>query len=191
MYLVDPTLNILDPNNTTGGGGALLLHTDGNINGTGILVRQQTTTIPAQTFLGSYALNLNNSIAATPPNELDLVGVLKANNPQVLGGGTADLADYEEVSTVPPVTMLGAPLSGTFAPDSSHPGRSIGNLTVGVNVPKPPAIGAYPFIAEITSPPTPVTFSVAFYQISNGQAFIVQTDIQANVSGYLIQQQLP
>jgi len=31
LYLVDPALNILDPSNSSGGGGALLLHTDASV----------------------------------------------------------------------------------------------------------------------------------------------------------------
>lgn len=181
-YLVDPMLNILDPNNSTGGGGALLLHTDGNVNGTGILVPQQAATA----FLGNYALNLNNSIATTTPNELDLVGVLTANGSQVLGGGATDLADYDEVTTSDsPPAIVGAPLSGAFAIDGTRPGRATGSLTVGVPAGWPTP---YPFIPLAT---IPVTLNVAFYQVSNGEAFIVETDTQGNVSGYLVQQRLP
>jgi len=36
-----------------------------------------------------------------------------------------------------------------------------------------------------------VTLSVVFYQVSATESFIVETDTQANVSGYLVQQQLP
>jgi hypothetical protein len=180
VYMVDPTLNILDPNNSSGGGGALLLHTDGNINGTGILVPQQTSS----PFLGSYALNLNNSIATTPPNELDLVGVLSANGTQLLGGGANDLADYDRVSTSP-APMLGAPLSGTFAPDGNHPGRAFGSLKIDD---PPAAVNPYPFIPGLTPP---LTFSVSFYRVSNSEAFIVETDTQGNVSGFLVLQQLP
>jgi hypothetical protein len=183
-YPVDPTLNILDPNNATGGGGALLLHTDGNINGTGIMVPQQTSSA----LLGNYALNLNNSIATATPNELDLVGVLSGNgnNTQVLGGGAADLADYDEVtSNASPPAIMGGPLSGAYTVDGTRPGRASGSFKVGVPA---TAVTPYSFIPGTTPP---VTFNVAFYQVSNSVAFIVETDTQANVSGYLIQQQLP
>ena len=40
VYPVDPSLNSLDPNSSTSGGGALLLHTDANIIGTGRLIPQ-------------------------------------------------------------------------------------------------------------------------------------------------------
>jgi hypothetical protein len=185
MYMVDPTLNILDPNNTTGGGGALLLHTDTHINGTGILVPQQTSTIPPQTpiaFLGNYALNLNNSIATMTPNELDLVGVLAGDGKANFGGAANfALADYDEVNSSN-TPVLGAPLSGGFQIDQGHPGRAVGSFTVGV-----PA-NPYPFIPGATPP---VIIQVAIYQVSGSAAFIVQTDTAANVSGYLVQQQLP
>lgn len=185
MYMVDPTLNILDPNNSTGAGGALLLHTDTHINGTGILVPQQTATA----FLGNYALNLNNSIAGTTPNELDLVGVLTGDGTSNLGAApTVDLADYDQDSGLgAPNPMLAAPLSGTFAIDSGHPGtgRAVGTFKVNT---MPGALNPYPFIPGATAP---VTLNVAFYQVSNSEAFIVETDTQANVSGYLVLQQLP
>jgi hypothetical protein len=180
MYMVDPTLNILDPNSTTGGGGALLLHTDTHINGTGVLVPQQTSTA----FLGNYALNLNNSVAAATPNELDLVGVLIGDGASSFG--TANLADYDQVNSSS-TPVLGAPLSGSFTMDPNHSGRAFGSFTV--NIP----MGAvspnnYPFIPGLTPP---VTLSVVFYQVSNSEAFIVETDSKANVSGYLARQQLP
>jgi len=185
MYMVDPTLNILDPNNSSGGGGALLVHTDTHINGTGILVAQQTATA----FLGNYALNLNNSIAGTTPNELDLVGVLTGDGTSNLGAApTVDLADYDQDSGLgAPNPMLAAPVSGTFAIDSGHPGtgRAVGSVTVHAPA---GAVTPYPFIPGAAAP---VTLNVAFYQVSNGEAFIVENDTQANVSGYLIQQQLP
>jgi len=183
MYMTDPTLNILDPNNSTGGGGALLLHTDHNINGTGVLIPQQTATA----FLGDYALNLSNSIAGSTPNELDLVGLLIGDGSSSFG--TANSADYDEVNTAilgsADNPMLGGPLSGTFSMDSGHSGRATGRFIVGV---PPAALSPYPFIPGAA---IPVNFGVAIYRASDTQAFIVETDTQANVSGYLVQQQLP
>jgi len=182
MYMVDPTLNILDPN-SMGIGGALLLHTDAHINGTGILIPQQT----APTFLGNYALNLNNSIATTSPNELDLIGVLSGDGNGHFGGAANfALADYDQVNSSP-TPVLGAPLSGGFQIDQGHPGRATGSFTV--NLPA----GAvspnnYPFIPGAA---TPVTLGVAIYQVSQTECFIIETDTQANVSGYLVQLQLP
>jgi hypothetical protein len=183
MYMVDPTLNILDPNSTTGGGGGLLLHTDGSINGTGVLIPQQTATA----FLGNYALNLNNSIAGTTPNELDLAGVFTGDGTLNFGGAANfALADYDQVNSSP-TPILGAPLSGTFAMDPAHSNRATGTFTVNIPTGAVSPVN-YPFIPGLTPP---VTLKAAFYQVSNSEAFIVETDTQANVSGYLVLEQLP
>jgi len=101
-------------------------------------------------------------------------------------GGAANfaLADYDEVNSSN-TPVLGAPLSGGFQIDQGHPGRAAGSFTVGVPA---TAMNPYPFIPLATPP---VTLNVAIYQVSGSEAFIVQTDSAANVSGYLVQQQLP
>ena len=68
VYLVDPSLNLLDPNSSNSGGGALLLHTDANI-------------------IGNQSLNLSNCIAASTSNELDLVGVATSDGSEAAGMG--------------------------------------------------------------------------------------------------------
>ena len=71
---------MLDPGNSTpnffgGAGNASLLHTDANINGTGILVFRRQPSFPP--FLGNNALQLTNSVTtSTATNELDLVGLV-------------------------------------------------------------------------------------------------------------------
>jgi hypothetical protein len=178
-YFVDPTLNILDPNNLSGGGGALLLHTDTKINGVGILLPQAT---PAP-FAGGYALNLNNSIAAATPNEVDLVGVLSADG--VSGFGNTNLADYDQNdNTNPSNPMIGAGLTGSFAADTSHSstGRCTGSFTV--TQPASSSTGKpYSFIPGSA-------FTVAIYPTGNSQAFIVETDKLSSILGRIIQQNL-
>ena len=172
LYMVDPTLNILDPNNSSGGGGALLLHTDANINGTGILIPQVLSSPPA--IVGNQALNLRNSIAAATPNEVDLVGVVTSDGSTKLNNGMADF-DQDGFTTV-----SGAPFTGTFAADSANAGHFTGTFSI------PAPTGGYTFI-----PPAVAMFNVSFYQASGSQALVIQTDTTANVSGYLIQQRLP
>src|SRR5437016_10471712 len=75
--MVDPSLNVLDPSSSNSGGGALLLHTDANIIGTGRFIPQISSTPAA--IAGNQGLNLENSIAASTPNELDLVGVVTSD----------------------------------------------------------------------------------------------------------------
>ena len=56
VYLTDPNLNLLDPNSSTGGGGALLLETDNTYSTIGMLLPQPT---PSDgNLLGPYAVLL-------------------------------------------------------------------------------------------------------------------------------------
>jgi hypothetical protein len=55
--MTDPNLNLDDPNNTAGGGGALVLDLDGNLgleSVTGVLIPQTGTTTAS--FTGNYAV---------------------------------------------------------------------------------------------------------------------------------------
>jgi hypothetical protein len=176
VYVVDPTLNILDPNNASGSGGALLMHTDAALIGIGVVLPQSATGI--STLAGNYAVKLKNSIAGTTPDELDLVGVATASSGVFANG----LADYDENETFNPPTMFGALLTGTFAADGAHAGHSTGSFTV-----TPPA-GGYVFVPGTTAP---TTIGVSIYQASAAQAFVVETDTAASVDGELVLQQLP
>ena len=174
IYMVDPALNILDPNSTSGGGGALLLHTDASINGTGIVVPQSVSATPS--FVANYGLNLTNSIAtATATNEFDLVGVVSSDGSSKFLNG---LSDYDENASGNPAILPvpGASTTGTFAADTANPGRFTGTFTV--------TPGAYPFISASA-------FNVSFYQASGAQAFVIETDASGNGTGYLLQQLLP
>ena len=171
IYMVDPSLNLLDPNSSGSGGGALLLHTDANIIGTGRLLPQMSST--SAVIVGNQGLNLQNSIAASTPNELDLVGVVTSDGSGNLSNGAADYDQDNSPSAVGPFT-------GTFAADTANPGRFTGSFSI----PTPPS--GYPFI-----PPSVTTFNVSFYEVSGTQILLIQTDSTANTSGYLFQQRLP
>jgi hypothetical protein len=172
VYMVDPSLNLLDPDSATGGGGALLLHTDANIIGTGRLIPQTST--PLAAIVGNQALNLQNCVAASTTNELDLVGVVASDGSGNLTNGAAD---YNHSSN--PQNAAG-PFTGTVAADSANPGHFTGSF----NIPTPS--GGYPFI-----PPSVTTMNVSFYAVSGTQILVIQTDNTANISGYLFQQRLP
>jgi len=175
IYTVDPTLNILDPSTSGNGGGALLLHTDANIIGTGILIPQVLSGPP--TIVANQALNLRNSIASSTPNELDLVGVVTSDGSGKFINGAAD---YDQSNSASPATVSGAPFTGSFAADGANPGRFTGSFSI------PTPMSGYPFI-----PPSATTLNVSFYQANSSQAFVIQTDNTANISGYLVQQRLP
>jgi len=184
VYPVDPTLNILDPNNATGGGGALLLHTDANLAGSGVLLPQN---VPATVnFLANNALNLENAIAAASPREVVLAGVVTSDGAANFTNGITDY-DWDD-ATIPLLTvMLQAPFTGSYAADSTNAGHFTGTFNIPTPAANPPLLPTtYSFILPSTN-----VFNVSFYQASGSQAFIIQTDTTANVSGLLIQQQLP
>jgi hypothetical protein len=184
VYPVDPTLNILDPNNTAGGGGALLLHTDATLVGSGILLPQNLSAAP--NFLGSNALNLENAIAAASPREVTLAGVFTSDGVSNFTNGLADY-DWDDATSPMFTVMLQAPFTGSYAVDSSNVGHFTGTIDIPTPATNPPLLTTtYPFILPSTN-----IFKVSFYQVSGSQAFIIQTDTTANVTGLLLQQQLP
>jgi hypothetical protein len=128
--------------------------------------------------VASHAINLRNSIAASTPNELELVGVVASDGSGKFING---VADYDQSDSINPAnTVSGAPFTGNYAADSANPGRFTGSFTI------PTPMGGYPFI-----PPSVTTLNVSFYQASGSQALVIQTDNTANISGYLVQQLLP
>jgi len=182
LYVVDKNVNILDPNASPsgfffGGGNALMLHTDVNTNGTGVMI---TNTEPGfAPFLGNNALQLTDAITtSTTTDELDLVGVMPADGIAHLLG----LADYDGSDSSTAAAVLGASVTGSFVEDTLNQGRATGSITI----PSPSTAGAYPFISSAAP-----SFNVAYYRINSSQAFVLQTDTPASTSGFVIQQLLP
>jgi hypothetical protein len=122
LYVVDANVNILDPNASHsgffgGGGNALMLHTDANVNGTGVLIRNAKPGFSP--FLGNNALQLTNAITtSTTTNELDLIGVVPADGIAHLVG----LADYDQSDPSDPAAVFGAPVTGSFVEDFLNQG---------------------------------------------------------------------
>ena len=116
VYLVDPGVNILDPNNSSGGGGALLLDADSSAIGIGEIIPQAS----GAQFNGTYGLNIQ-AFSSTAENDLE--GQLTASGSSSISG-TGDLNSL--------FTLFAAQtLTGSFTADSSNPGRFTGSLTVG------------------------------------------------------------
>lgn len=61
VYMVDPNINVLDPNNSSGTGGALVVDLDTSQNGTGVLIPQTDTT--AGDFSGNYDFGISQIAA--------------------------------------------------------------------------------------------------------------------------------
>jgi len=67
LYVVDHNVNIFDPNASpagffSGGGNALMLHTDANVNGTGVVIGNAELGFPP--LVGNNALQLTNPITS-------------------------------------------------------------------------------------------------------------------------------
>ena len=182
LYVVDHNVNIFDPNASpagffSGGGNALMLHTDANVNGTGVVIRNTELGFPP--LLGNNALQLTNPItSSTPTSEVDLVGVALSDGLAHLSG----LVDYDQSDSSNPVAVLGASITGSFVEDTHNQGRATGSITIST----PSTAGAYGFISSAGP-----SFNVTYYRINSSQAFVLQTDTSASSSGFLLQQLLP
>lgn len=114
IFAVDPTLNLLDPNSTSGGGGALVMDYDVSAVGSGFILPQSSGA-----FEGNYAVNLQ---FVGDNGENDWVGQSVASGGALTG--TLDINDYG-------TTSAGVSFTGTFTADTTYPGRWTGSFTVG------------------------------------------------------------
>jgi hypothetical protein len=124
VYLVDPNLNIVDPNSTTGGGGALMLDLDTSNLGIGVIAPQSN----GATFAGNYAFIQDGTYQAAASSAFfDLIG-------QVLSDGTAKLAgngDYNDlVAPSGGGQFANETISATLAADPANKGRFTAQLSI-------------------------------------------------------------
>jgi hypothetical protein len=172
IYAVDPNLNINDPNNVNGGGGALVADMDADadlggslyaITGIGVLV-PQTDTTPTD-FAGPYAFD---GQFVTTNDEADFVGFGTVTGTSFSGSGGLNDPFGDFVSTA---INSGVTFAGTLSPDAGNPGR-FNVFTLNMTVPGNAA----------------VPLDVAIYQASAGQLFWVEEDSTSAMSGQLQQQ---
>ncbi len=114
IFAVAPDLNLLDPSNPEGGGGALVLDFDSGANGSGVIVPQTTGT-----YEGDYAINLQY---VDVDGEHDWVGTLTAAGAALTG--TVDINDIG-------LTSAGVAFTGTLGADTTNIGRWTGTFTAG------------------------------------------------------------
>jgi hypothetical protein len=166
IYLTDPNLNLLDPDNPTGNGGALLLEAD-TADTIGVVIPQTDTTA---TIAGDYAFVLSNE--ANPPNaDGGFDGQFTA--PSSGAGTFSGQGAYQGESSNSLIPIVG-PLSGVFAADASNPGRFTGTVTT------TPALWS-----NTLGGTTPGTQSVSYYLAKGSQGFVVETDALAPAVGAL------
>jgi len=179
VYLTDPKLNLVDPNNTTTGlGGAVVADMDAvsastgavPAGGTGILIPTDTSAPFAGTYtFGARGINY-------PIYEFDFVGV-----GPVTGGtlnGTGILDDIFLAFGFNP-TDTGVTFSGTPQADPSNPGRY---TMLSTNT------GPNPLTIAIGGTVLPGPYDVVMYQGSGGQLFWIDEDFGYGFLGMLEQQ---
>jgi hypothetical protein len=167
IYLTDPNLNLLDPNNATGTGGALLLEADAG-DTVGMVIPQTDT---GATINGSYAFALSDQ--ANPPNS-DGGFESEFTAPSSSGAGTfSGQGGYQGESSNSLDPIIG-PLTGTFTADGANPGRFTGTVTT-----------TPPLWSGTIGGTTAGTTDVSFYLANGSQGFAVETDSVAPASGVL------
>jgi hypothetical protein len=110
LYVTDPQLNLSDPNNTNGGGGALIADLDMNVVGAGEIIPQ----LSGATIKGNFAAGFQ---AVSARGETDFVGAAMSTVSGSISGTGALNQLFGAGQT------SGVPFSATLMPDFAHPGR--------------------------------------------------------------------
>ena len=172
VYLTDPNLNLLDPNNTSGGGGALLLEANNPSapygNAIGVVIPQADAATAA--LSGSYAILLSNqsNLGGCCNYDGGLTGDFTVST--TTAGTFSGEGDFQGTGANS-ATLTTGPLTGTFTADASNPGHFTGTI-----------VTAPAFPLEIGGT-TPGTENVDFFLANGSQGFIIETDTIAPVFG--------
>jgi len=170
VYMTDPSLNLIDPNNPTGGsGGGLVADMDPNptlSGGVGILLPQTNTSTAS--FTGNYAFGGQDFNVLSTTGEFDFVGLgtVTGTAPTLSFSGTGLISDPFTTLGALPTNPPGVPFSGTAVPDTNNPGRytmSPLQVTLGTNPP----------------------FNLVIYQASGGQLLWLNDDANSVFLGSL------
>jgi hypothetical protein len=167
IYAVDPSLNILDPNATTDGGGALVAEMDENLVGTGQLVPQ--TDVVVADFAGYYAFGARGGTDADGLFEFDFVGAVTVTEPGGSLVGTGELSDPFGALTGIGPTYTGVAFTDAAVPDPMHPGRYTIN---------PLTLSNENFTSDIS-------LTVTAYQASADQLYWIEVDPGSYFGGSL------
>jgi hypothetical protein len=129
IYMTDPNLNLIDPNNTASGlGGGLLVNLDLFNLATGIVLPQTDTS--SASFAGNYAFGAHTyEGVSTVGWEYDSVGQGSVSGGVLAGTGSVSDPFLAFKATK---SNSGVTFSGTATPDPAHAGRYTIPLTVTV-----------------------------------------------------------
>jgi len=175
LYATDPALNLLDPNNSSGGGGALLVNLDAGLEG-GVGLAVPLTDTATNSFAGNYAFGAQDFesafVSGAPGWEFDYVGQGSVSSGSLSGTGAVN--DTFEFFSTSPNIYNAVPFSGTIKADPANVGRySMAPLNITV----------------VTGSPTP--FSMAIYQASGSVLFWINEDSNSLSFGTLQQSLTP
>jgi hypothetical protein len=122
VYLIDPTLNVVDPNNTAGVSGAVMLDLDADNLGLGFVVPQAAS----PTFVGNYALVKDAQYATVAGTDFsfDLVGHVVSDGVSMVTG-TVDDNDIFNTGLNPAVSF-----AATYTLDTTNVGRSTSTVVI-------------------------------------------------------------
>jgi len=171
IYMTDPNLNLNDPDNPSGGGGALALDLDSVLaGGTGVVVPQ--TDSSTVSFAGNYGVGWQsfNYFSSCGDCELDMIaqGSMTAGALSLTGL----VSDPFLTWGTPDVTSSGDTFAGTPLPDPTNIGRY---SMLSTNVP------ANSLDATIDGGVG--TYDLIVYQASGGQLFWMEWD-NTDFSGF-------
>jgi hypothetical protein len=132
IYMTDPALNLEDPNNSTGGGGGLLLDLSSITptpplesvlsGGTGLVIPQ--TDSAASGFNGNYAFGAQELFALSGAiSEFDYVGQGSVSSLALSGTGLANDPFTPAFFAASGAQYTGATFAGTATADSTNAGR--------------------------------------------------------------------
>jgi hypothetical protein len=161
IYAVDPTLNILDPNNPLPageGGGALIAEMD-SLVGIGALIPQTDTALGDVTSPVTFGAQGRTNTDGVGNDEFDFAGAGPFSGG--LNSATGVLSDPLGALTGTEVESPNAVFNASFAADGSNPGRSTTTLVVS---------------ASNGTDFGTVDLSVTAYQANAGQLFWIETD---------------
>ncbi len=166
IYMIDPALNLNDPNNPSGGGGALLLDLDSGLNGgTGMIIPQTDTT--AANFSGNYAVGAQAYYGGGNGWEFDFLSQGTVSN---LSLNTIGMFSDPWQALTNVTTDTGVAFAGTLTPDATNVGRYALPLSV------TPSGGSA------------VGFGTVVYQASGTQLFWLDEDMFSLWLGQMAQQ---
>ena len=174
IYAVDPTLNILDPNNSAEGltGGALIAEMDTNLVGTGVLIPQveepAVSDIAADVVFGAQGNATEDTVNGEATDEFDLLGASSVDAGVFSGEGFID-DPAGILNDGTGIVDNNSAFDATFIDDGDGIGRYLS--------------GDGGFVATSSAAELSIDFTVTAYDANGDQLFWIETDDDSTWGG--------